>query len=148
MAQVGLKRAAELTGKSQSTIHRAAEAGKLAFIRTEAGERVFDVSELDRVYGLLPQGEAGGDTGGTLREVVPDMPRNSVDAPRNVAVEVELAVLKAKLEAANDTIGRLERDRDSWRNQATQALALLPKPADTPPTPAAPRGLLARLFGR
>jgi hypothetical protein len=46
MAKVGLQRAAELTGKSRSTIHRAMNAGRLSYEKNESGERLIDVSEL------------------------------------------------------------------------------------------------------
>jgi uncharacterized coiled-coil protein SlyX len=50
MPAVGLKQAAELTGKNQSTIHRAMKNGKLAFTHDANGDRVIDVSELERVF--------------------------------------------------------------------------------------------------
>ena len=50
MSKVGLMKAAELTGKSASTIHRAMKAGRLSFNMNEHGERVVDASELFRVF--------------------------------------------------------------------------------------------------
>jgi hypothetical protein len=52
MAAIGLAEAARLTGRNQSTIHRAMKAGKLSFTKDEAGERKVDVAELERVFGL------------------------------------------------------------------------------------------------
>lgn len=127
MAKVGLKRASELTGKSPSTIHRAVKAGRLSCDLKEDGERLFDTSELDRVYGLLAQGDIAAAT-----------PRNSESNP---AQSVEFAVLQAKLFAAEDRLRELEKDRDAWRDQAKQLARLAPPPAE-------PKGLIARLFGR
>ena len=52
MAKIGAQRAAELTGKSKSTIQRAMNGGKISFERDANGRRVVDVSELERVFGL------------------------------------------------------------------------------------------------
>ena len=52
MAKIGAQRAAELTGKSKSTIQRAMAGGKISFERDANGRRVVDVSELERVFGL------------------------------------------------------------------------------------------------
>ena len=52
MAKVGPQRAAELTGRSKSTIQRAMNGGKLSFEVDANGRRLIDVSELDRAFGL------------------------------------------------------------------------------------------------
>ena len=51
--QVGLTEAARLTGKDASTITRACNSGRLSFTKDEAGNRIFDIAELERVYGPL-----------------------------------------------------------------------------------------------
>jgi hypothetical protein len=48
MAGIGLKEAAKLTGKNQSTIHRAMKNNKLAFTLDDSGQRLIDPAELDR----------------------------------------------------------------------------------------------------
>jgi hypothetical protein len=50
MAKLGLKKAAEETGKSPSTIHRAMDSGRLSYELNEHGERVVDTAELFRVF--------------------------------------------------------------------------------------------------
>src|SRR4051794_37392161 len=52
MPAVGLSEAAKLTGRNQSTIHRALKTGRLAFSVAENGERRIDVAELERAFGL------------------------------------------------------------------------------------------------
>src|SRR5690606_19379419 len=52
MAKVGAQRAAELTGRSKSTIQRAMNNGKLSYEVDSNGRRVIDTSELDRAFGL------------------------------------------------------------------------------------------------
>jgi hypothetical protein len=56
MPAIGLAEAARLTGKNQSTIHRAMKAGWLSYTKGEAGERKVDVAELERVFGLRRDG--------------------------------------------------------------------------------------------
>ena len=55
--QVGLTEAARLTGKDQSTITRACQSGRLSFTKDESGNRMFDLAELERVYGPLRKPE-------------------------------------------------------------------------------------------
>ena len=58
MAKVGAQRAAELTGKSKSTIQRAMKSGKISFELDHNNRRVIDVAELERAFGLVPQNNA------------------------------------------------------------------------------------------
>lgn len=103
-----------LTGKSASTIHRAAQAGRLSCGQSDNGERVFDLSELERVFGLKSQAAQ------SVQSVD--------DTSRNAPETADIAVMKARLEAAEARIRDLETDRDAWRDQAKQ-LARLPAPA-------------------
>src|SRR4051794_26493156 len=56
MASIGLREAARITGRSQSTIHRAMKAGRLSFTVNEADGRRIDTAELDRVFGIKLDG--------------------------------------------------------------------------------------------
>src|SRR5918999_145983 len=49
MTKLGLMKAAELTGKSASTIHRAMKAGRLSFEMNDHGERTVDALELEKM---------------------------------------------------------------------------------------------------
>jgi len=116
MAKVGAQRAADLTGKSKSTIQRSMNNGKLSFELDQNGRRIIDVSELDRVFGL----------------------QQSQTANNNVAVEQELEkagsmiemerfkmrikMLEDQLYQAEAQIEDLKDQRDSWQKQATQVL--------------------------
>jgi hypothetical protein len=72
--QVGLRQAARMTGRNQSTVHRAMQTGRLSFTVNEAGERRIDVAELERVFGIKsPQGETAvinGASGGAVAHAV------------------------------------------------------------------------------
>lgn len=68
MALVRLKRASELTGKNQSTIHRAMKAGRLSYSLGESGERLLDTSELTRLFPLKSDDDGmRNDASGELR---------------------------------------------------------------------------------
>jgi DNA-binding transcriptional MerR regulator len=155
MAQVGLSEAAKLTGKSQSTIHRAAETGKLSAGKNENGDRVFDVAELERVYGLKAPDEDTDDR------------RNDADeSPRQ---ETQIALLEMELQQARDRLADRDervaelkalvedarRDRDHWREQANKLLitdqrnggAIAQAPAQTSAESSEKRGWLRKLVG-
>jgi hypothetical protein len=67
VAQIGLRQAARLSGKNQSTLHRAMKAGRLSYTTDAAGQRRIDTAELDRVFGVTiregtrPNGQDGTD---------------------------------------------------------------------------------------
>ena len=91
MALVGLKEASRLTGKNQSTIHRAMKAGRISFTVSEAGERMIDPSELDRVFPIREPGEDA-----------------SKDAPELASNLTQLAELRVQLEAERAKQGMLQ----------------------------------------
>jgi hypothetical protein len=121
MAKVGLQRAAELTGKSRSTIHRAMNAGRLSYEKNESGERLVDVSELQRLFGEVSQ-----------ESVRNDAPTGQGHATQLAEIQAQLELERAKNGLLAERIGELKardaelrEDRDRWRSQAEQATRLL-----------------------
>lgn len=57
MAKVGAQRAAIMTGRSKSTIQRAMKAGRLSFEIDDQGQKLVDISELERVFGPVTEQE-------------------------------------------------------------------------------------------
>lgn len=110
MAKVGAQRASELTGRSKSTIQRAMKIGKVSFEVEEGGRRVIDVAELERAFGLLPQGAAGGG------------PAVAEDALEIERLKGAVKVLETQLDAAREQITDLKVQRDLWQKQAQQVL--------------------------
>jgi hypothetical protein len=110
--QVKLQRAAELTGKSRSTIHRAMEKGRVSFTTSEDGERVIDTSELERAFGLLPQGEE-------VRNAENDTDRHE---PELVELRSQLTVERERTRMLTERVDELRVERDAWRTQATGLL--------------------------
>ncbi len=116
MAKVGAQRAAELTGKSKSTIQRAMNQGKLSFEIDNNKRRIIDVSELERVFGLKP-------------EAVKETPSNAAAEleKANAMIEMErmkmrIKMLETQLETAQDQVEDLKAQRDQWQKQAQQVL--------------------------
>jgi hypothetical protein len=132
MAKVGLTRAAELTGKSPSTIHRAMRKGRLSFETDEHGSRLVDVSELDRAFGLITQEK---------HERNGSVPLQS-DGMQLVKLRAQLEVEHARTafleERVRDLIlqrDEVREDRDRWRAQAERLLTDQRDPRPTETTP-------------
>jgi len=127
MAKVGAQRAAELTGKSKSTVQRAMNAGKLSFEVDSNGRRLVDVSELDRVFGLQPQGNntssSGasdmGDSNISAMEIELEKARHAIEIER---LKMEVRMVGDQLDIALRQIEDLKVQRDLWQKQATQIL--------------------------
>lgn len=113
MAKVGAQRAAELTGRSKSTIQRAMNSGKLSYQNDNNGRRIVDVAELDRVFGIQNQQEE----------------QNSVEAEHGYEQKLELETLKIRAKALEEKVALYEEQltdmrgqRDHWQKQASQIL--------------------------
>lgn len=114
MAKVGAQRAAELTGKSKSTIQRAMKSGKLSFEMDKTGHRVIDVSELERVYGLEKQESATPSKADALKEA-----EQLLETER---LKLQLKNAQDQLQMAEEQIDDLKTQRDQWQKQAQQVL--------------------------
>lgn len=109
---VKLQRAAELTGKSRSTIHRAMEKGRVSYTTDEDAERVIDTAELERVFGLLPQGA-------TEQGDVTDTQRNDTTL---IELRSQLTLERERTRMLEERVDELRDERDAWRSQATGLL--------------------------
>ena len=120
MAKVGAQRAAELTGKSKSTIQRAMNSGKLSYELDNNGRRVIDVSELERCFGLKQAGgnSDGGQATASVQQEL-DKAQHLLETERQ---KMRIRMLEEQLETANDQIEDLKAQRDQWQKQASQVL--------------------------
>src|SRR4051812_25261292 len=116
--QVGLNEAARLTDKDQSTITRACQSGRLSFTRDESGNRVFDIAELERVYGPLRKPEEQTDPAPT-----PDIAAITETLER--AHVAEVAGLQREIRRLEDQVRLLETQCSQWQGQASQITRLL-----------------------
>ena len=116
MAKVGAQRAAELTGKSKSTVQRSMNNGKLSYEMDTSGRRVIDVSELERVFGL-EKANANTVSAGVEQEL--EKAKQMLEFERT---KMQMKALQDQLDAANEQIIDLKAQRDKWQKQADQVL--------------------------
>lgn len=118
MAKVGAQRAAELTGRSKSTIQRSMNSGKLSYELDANGRRVIDVSELERVFGLKPSTVNTIDSTAVVQQEL-EKASSMLEVER---LKMRIKMLEDQLETANTMIEDLKIQRDQWQKQASQML--------------------------
>jgi len=116
MAKVGAQRAAELTGKSKSTIQRAMNSGKLSYELDSNNRRIIDVSELDRVFGLSKP-----EVDESQKSAEAEMKR-AADMLEMERMKMRIRMLEDQLETTKDQLDDLKGQRDQWQKQAQQVL--------------------------
>lgn len=116
MAKVGAQRAAELTGRSKSTIQRAMNSGKISYEIDPNGRRVIDVSEIDRAFGLM-QNNSGSSSASVEQEL--EKASSMLETER---LKMRVRMLEEQLEVAEVQIDDLKGQRDQWQKQASQVL--------------------------
>ncbi len=117
MAKVGAQRAAELTGRSKSTIQRAMNTGKLSFEVDANSRRVIDVSELDRAFGLVPQAGERADSEAVHSEI-----EKATQAMEIERLKMRIRMLEDQLDTAREHLDDIKTQRDQWQKQAQQVL--------------------------
>lgn len=122
MAKVGAQRAAELTGRSKSTIQRAMNGGKLSFEVDRNGRRVIDVSELDRAFGLLPQGVGAGPVERVNDDVVEAELKRTAEMFEAERMKMRIKMLEDQLDMTREQLEDIKGQRDQWQKQAQQVL--------------------------
>ncbi len=122
MAKVGAQRAAELTGRSKSTVQRAMNSGKLSFEIDANGRRLIDASELDRVFGLLPQGSSNGNAP-SQQETTPQAElQNAANMLEIERLKMRVRGLEEQLELVREQYEDMRGQRDLWQKQSQQIL--------------------------
>ena len=122
MAKVGAQRAAELTGRSKSTVQRAMNSGKLSFEIDANGRRLIDASELDRVFGLLPQGSSAGSNAATQETSPQSELQRAADMLEIERLKMRVRGLEEQLEIVRDQLEDMRGQRDLWQKQSQQIL--------------------------
>ncbi len=121
MAKVGAQRAAELTGRSESTIQRAMNSGKISYDIDANGRRLIDVSELDRAFGLSQPGSGGAVAPVAAASVEQELEKASAMLEME-RLKMRIRMLESQLESAETQIEDLRGQRDQWQKQASQVL--------------------------
>lgn len=117
MAKVGAQRAAELTGKSKSTIQRAMKSGKISYEMDKNDRRVIDVSELERAFGLVPQESDNQNQKAVEAEI--EKATQTLEMER---LKMRIKMLEEQLDTSKDLVDDLKEQRDQWQKQAQQTL--------------------------
>ncbi len=120
--QVGINQAARLTGKNKSVIWRDTKAGKLSSTLDGKGKTVYNLAELERVYGQLRDP--------SLETVAPVVASNQLQLDyEREKLEMKMQYLERELSLVKEQLFELRDDRDQWRDQAQTALRALPRPS-------------------
>ncbi|MBO0737954.1 MAG: hypothetical protein J2P48_15500 [Alphaproteobacteria bacterium] len=113
MALVGLSEAAKLSGRNQTTIHRAMKTGRLSYTVGEAGERRIDTAELDRVFGIKANGASDGAVAHPVQSHI--TPVREIEALQRLLDDREATIRDlrehANANAATGSLTPIERDR-------------------------------------
>lgn len=122
MAKVGAQRAADLTGRSKSTIQRAMNAGKLSFEVDANNRRLIDASELDRVFGLLPQ-QNNSNAGPSAQESTSQAElQRAADMLEIERLKMRVRGLEEQLDITREQLDDMRGQRDLWQKQSQQIL--------------------------
>lgn len=117
MAKVGLQKAADLSGKSKATIQRAMKSGRLSFELDESGDKVIDMSELERVYGPFPS-KSAGESEAIIRAEL----QRSQDLLEVERMKMRVRGLEDQLHMTKEQLDDMREQRDQWQKQAQQIL--------------------------
>jgi molecular chaperone DnaK (HSP70) len=120
MAKVGAQRAAELTGKSKSTIQRAMKAGKISFELDTNNRRVIDVSELERAFGL--QSATIDSNSGQTPETVENRMRDVEQMLEYERMRMRIKMLEDQVHNLEQQLEDMREQRDQWQKQSQQVL--------------------------
>jgi hypothetical protein len=123
VAQIGLRQAARLSGRNQSTLHRAMKAGRLSYAVDAAGQRKIDTSELDRVFGIktntgipvLTNGASGASGAQAAQS-------NTAHAGEHSALERLLADREASIADLRQRLDASEAERRAVQERLTAVL--------------------------
>jgi hypothetical protein len=129
MAQIGLSEAARLTGRNQTTIHRAMKAGRLSYTVSAAGERQIDTAELDRVFGIKASSETEKVNGASLDASAHGMQSHVTHEPESERVIAAQAETIAQMDAMiRDLRARLDHEAAERRQLSERLHGLLTAP--------------------
>lgn len=127
MARIGLTEAAKLTGKSPSTITRRSNhkdiRKRMSFTTNDNGDRVYDIAELERVFGKLKDPLKLNNAIVQKEENASE--RNNLQQQLKEMHEHEVALLREQNALLHEQFKDIQKDRDEWRNQAKQHSLLI-----------------------
>ena len=142
-ALVGFTQALKLTGTSRATLHRYTQNGKISFETNADGHKIYQVVELERVFGKLKTEEPE-------KESSKEQERNQTETVKpDHETTLKIALLEQENRFLKEQNENLQQNTEDLR-RAMLMLTHKPKPQAVSqpmqPTPP-PKGFLARLFG-
>ena len=117
MAKLGIQEAAELSGKTKATIQRAMNSGRISFELDETGEKVIDMSELERVYGPFKPKSVS-----TSEAIVRAELQRAQDMLEVERIKMRVRGLEDQLHMTQAQLDDMREQRDQWQKQAQQIL--------------------------
>lgn len=121
MAKVTIAQAADMTGKSKSTIQRALKSGRLSYTIDDAGEREIDTSELERVYGKEKPATAAKAKVNPQAVIQAELQR-AQDMLEMERVKMRCRSLEDQLHMTERQLLDMRDQRDQWQKQAQQLM--------------------------
>ena len=118
MAKIGAQRAATLAGVSKATIQRAMKTGRLSYEVDEAGQKLIDTSELERVFGARTA-RVNADN---AEEAMKAELQRAADMLEMERVKMRVRMLEDQLHIAQNQVTDLKDQRDQWQKQAQQVM--------------------------
>lgn len=120
---MGAQRAAELTGKSKSTIQRAMNSGKISYEMDNNNRRTIDVSELERVYGLAGTATTSNAAPAVSSQAAVEAElKKATDMLEMERMKMRIKALETQLESTETNLDDVKAQRDQWQKQAQQVL--------------------------
>lgn len=115
MSKIGIAKAAEVSGKTKATIQRAMNSGRLSFELDESGDKVIDMSELERVYGPF---RPAMDSEAIVRAEL----QRAQDMLEVERMKMRVRGLEDQLHMTQSQLDDMRDQRDQWQKQAQQIL--------------------------
>lgn len=155
-AFVGFTQALKLTGTSRATLHRYTQSGKLSYETNEDGNKIYQVIELERVFGRLKTPETENEVSGEGQRNQLETAGEDYETSLKFAqleaekrqLETELAAEREKSRLLEKMAEREREEAEKWHKQADRLSLMLPSPTAQPePAPEKSGGFFKRLFG-
>ena len=123
--EVGINQAAKITRKNKSVIWRDEKSGKLSATQDGKGKKVYNIAELERVYGQIYDPNQPATTETAAGQVASDQMQPAIEAEK---LALKLEFVERELNLVKEQLTEIKTDRDHWRSQAETALRALPAP--------------------
>ena len=140
--------ALKLITASRSTLARYANEGKLSFETDPKGNKLFQVTELERVFGKLksPETDETSPADDEKDQLAPQE-QDTETAVKMALLEQEIQFLREKAERAEQMAQDAKISADQWRQQAERATLILTDQRSQPEPQQPKRGILGAIFG-